>query len=126
MNSDILFSSTINDYLGMDLSGSYLHTLADNFHDASFDLLQKIVQAMDDNDHSAWLSHLHTLKGIAGIAGAKNLHDLCDTLRARNNNGFADTPKFITIKLHNAIDNYRDAIHQTLNSTTENGIESYR
>jgi len=114
MNSDVLFTSTINDYLGMDHSGIHLNTLVNNFDHASLDLLQEIAQAMDNNDHSAWRAHIHTLKGIAGIAGAKNLHDICDSLRTRNNNAFTDTPKHIMAVLQDAIDDYQDAIRQTL------------
>lgn len=126
MNSDILFSSTINDYLGMDHSGNCLNSLAANFYDASFDLLKEITHAMDDNNHTMWHSHLHTLKGMAGIAGAKNLHDLCDRLRTRNRNGFTETPKHIITELHDAIDDYQNAVHQTLHSTFKNSIESCR
>ena len=115
MNSDVLFSSTINDYLGMDHSGTHLNILVNNFDRATLNLLEDIAETIDNNDHTAWHSHMHTLKGIAGIAGAKNLHDLCDSLRARNNNTFTDTPKHIMAALHRAIDDYQDAIHQTLN-----------
>lgn len=117
MKNDLLFSSTISDYLGMDHSGAYLNALADKFHIAAIDLLHEIDCAINDNDHATWHSHLHTLKGIAGIAGAKNLHDLCDMLRARNNNTFADTPNHIMTELHNTLDHYRSAIHQTLQSS---------
>ena len=116
MNSDILFTSTINDYLVMDQTGTRLNVLADNFYLASYDLLQEISQALDNDNHTLWWSHIHTLKGVAGIAGAKNIHDLCDTIRSRNNNGFIDSPIHIMIELHHAIDEYRDAVHQTLNA----------
>lgn len=117
MNNDLLFSSTINDYLDMDHSGAYLHALVDKFHDAAIDLLHDIDRAIREDDHAAWRSHLHTLKGIAGIAGAKNLHDLCDSLRARNTNTFTDTPNHIMMELRNAIDHYQTAIRLTLRSS---------
>src|SRR3972149_15735 len=112
MNSDLLFSSTINDYLGMDHSGAYLNALVDKFHDAAIDLLHEIDCAIRENDYAAWRSHLHSLKGVAGIAGARNLHDLCDLLRARNNNTFTDTPDQIMMELRNAIAHYQSAIQQ--------------
>ena len=73
MNSNILFTSTINDYLVLDQTGAYLNTLADNFCLSSFDLLQEISKTLENDKHDIWLSHMHTLKGAAGIAGAKNL-----------------------------------------------------
>lgn len=117
MNNDLLFSSTINDYLGMDHSGAYLHALVDKFHDAAIDLLHDIDCAIRENDHAAWRSHLHSLKGIAGIAGARHLHDLCDIIRARNNHAFTDNPDDMIMELRNAVDHYRDAIHQTLRAS---------
>jgi len=117
MNNDILFTATIHDYLSLDRTGTRLNTLADNFFHASRDLLQQIAEAMDDNNHTLWRSHLHTLKGIAGVAGARNLHDLCDRLRIKNNKNFIDTPEDVMTELHDAIDKYQDAIHQTLEST---------
>ncbi len=116
MNSDILFTSTINDYLLMDHNGDHLQTLADNFQHASLDLLKKIELSIDDNDLGAWRSDIHTLKGIAGVAGARSLHDICDTLRSRNDNTFIDNPSHIMAELRNAIDVYCDAIHKTLNA----------
>ena len=120
MNSNILYSSTINDYLGMDHTGTRLNTLANNFTDASSDMLREIAQAMINNDHTSWHSHLHTLKGIAGIAGAKNLHELCDTLRTNNKSTLLDDPNKILRQLQQAIDEYQDAIHLTLHPTIEN------
>jgi len=116
LNKNILFTSTINDYLVLDQTGTQLNMLADNFYLASFDLLQEISQALDNDDHDLWHSHLHTLKGAAGIAGAKNLHDLCDKLRSRNNNGFIDSKKHILRVLRDAIDKYQDAVQKKLNT----------
>ena len=126
MNNDLLFSSTINDYLGMDHSGAYLHALVDKFHDAAIDLLHEIDRAIRENDHATWRSQLHTLKGVAGIAGARNLHDLCDLLRARNNNTFTDTPDHIMMELRNATAHYQSAIHQILHSSHQSAAKSCR
>ena len=118
MNSNILFTSTINDYLVLDQTGAYLNTLADNFCLSSFDLLQEISKTLENDKHDIWLSHMHTLKGAAGIAGAKNLHDICDKLRSRNKNDFIDSKKYIMRVLCDAIDEYQDAVHQKLNTIT--------
>ena len=118
MNNNILFTSTINDYLVLDQTGGHLMTLADNFYLASFDLLQEISKTLGNKNHDLWLSHMHTLKGAAGIAGAKNLHDLCDKLRSRNKNDFIDSRKYIMKVLRDAIDEYQDAVHQKLNTIT--------
>lgn len=126
MNSDILFTSTIDDYLDMDHSGVHLNTLADNFHSAALDLLQKLELVMNNQDHTIWLLHLHTLKGIAGIAGAKNLCDLCDTLRSRNNCTLNDTSAVIIWQLRDAIDHYQVAIQRKLTSIRDNKIKVCR
>jgi HPt (histidine-containing phosphotransfer) domain-containing protein len=121
MNSDILFTSTINDYLLMDHNGDHLHTLADNFQHASLDMLKNIELSLEGNDHGTWSSDIHTLKGIAGVAGARNLHDICDCLRSRNENAFIDNPNHIMMELRNAIDDYCDAIHKALNASPKKG-----
>ena len=124
MNSNILFTSTITDFLGMDHTGTHLNLLADNFYHASYDLLRQISQTMDTNNYAEWRSHMHTLKGVAGIAGAKNLHDLCDSIRKRNTDGFIDSRTHIMATLHDAINEYRDAVSQTLDAIPDKEIKN--
>lgn len=124
------FNTALSKVEGLDITLGLIR--ANNNHQLYSKLLHRFVEAYSDKDklESELASgsaprYLHTLKGVAGNLGAKQLHTLCENLEAQpDDNDLKDNVIDTSLKLSKSLSQALSQIEVSTDSVATNSTKS--
>lgn len=124
------FNEALSKVEGLDITLGLIR--ANNNHQLYSKLLHRFVEAYSDKDKleseltgGSAPRYLHTLKGVAGNLGAKQLHTLCENLEAQpDDNNLKDSVIDTSLKLSKSLTRALSQIEVSKDSVATNSTKS--